>query len=101
MADVLKTLYSGTLGTSSTTLYTVPASTTTIIKQITLANKTASAATATITFDGMNIVPAKSIPANDALIVPLYSVLGAGKIIAGLAGTASAIDCTICGVEVS
>lgn len=101
MPNTPKTLASGTLGTSSTTLYTVPGSTTTIVKEIVLCNKTGSAATATITFDGKNIVAAKSIPANDTLVIPLSSVIAAGKIIAGLAGTASAIDYYISGVEVT
>jgi len=100
MADTLKTLYSGTLGTGSGTLYTVPASTTTIVTELILANKTSSAATATITFDGKTIVGAKSIPANDSLVIKLNSVLETTKIIAGLAGTGSAIDCYISGIEV-
>lgn len=101
MADTLKTIYKGTLGTASTTLYTVPASTTAIIKEIILCNKTASAATATITFDSWNIVAAKSIAANDTLVIELHSILETGKILAGLAGTASAIDCFISGIEVA
>lgn len=101
MAYTPKTLASGTLGTSSTTLYTVPASTTAIVKEVVLCNKTGSAATATITFDGKNIIAAKSIPANDTLVVPLSSVLATGKIIAGLASAGSAIDHYISGIEVN
>lgn len=101
MADTLKQLYKGTLGTSSATLYTVPASTTAIIKEIVLANKTATDATATITFDGVNIVPAKKVPANDALVVELHSIMPTATIIAGLAGTASAIDIYVSGIEVA
>ena len=101
MADTLKTLYGGTLGTASATLYTVPASTTAIIKEIVLCNKTASAATATITFDGINIVAAKSIAANDTLVIELHSIFAATKILAGLSGTASAIDCFVSGIEVA
>jgi len=100
VADTLKTLYSGTLGTASASLYTVPASTTTIIKEIILCNKTSSAVTATITFDGINIVGGKSIAANDTLVIELHSILLAGKIIAGLSNTASAVDCFISGIEV-
>lgn len=100
MADTLKTLYSGTLGTASATLYTVPASTTAIIKEIVLCNKTASAATATITFDGINIVNGKSIASNDTLVIELHSILATTKILAGLAGTDAAIDCFVSGIEV-
>lgn len=100
MADTLKNLYKGTLGTSSTTLYTVPASTKTIVKEIVLCNKTASAATATVSFGGINVVAGKSIPANDSLIIEYHSIMEAGTIIAGFAGTASTIDIYISGVEV-
>lgn len=101
MADTLKNLYSGELGTVSATLYTVPVSTTTIVKEIILANKTATATTATIKFAGSNIIATKSIPSNDTLIVPLTSILIAGALIEGLAGTATAIDCYISGIEVA
>lgn len=93
-------IYNGTLGTANATLATVPTAKTYIIKEITLANKTAAAATATIKFDGVNIVPAKSVGANDALVVDLSSVITATKLIEGLAGTASAIDVRISGLEV-
>lgn len=100
MADTLKQLYKGTLTTSSATLYTVPTSTTAIIKEIILTNKTDTAATATITFDGSTIVGAKSIAANDTLVIELHSIIPAAAIIAGLAGTGSAIDIYISGIEV-
>jgi len=100
MADTLKNLYKGTLGTSSATLYTVPASTATIVKEITICNKTATDATATIMFDGANIVCGKTVTKNDTYIIELHSILETGKIIAGLAGTASAIDIYISGIEV-
>jgi hypothetical protein len=101
MADTLKTLYKGTLGTGSATLYAVPASTTTIVKEIILCNKTASATTASIAFDGGNIVAAKSIPANETLVIELHSILETTKIITGMAGTASAIDVFVSGIEVA
>lgn len=101
MADVLKKLGSGTLTTSSATLYTAPASTQAIVKCITLCNKTSSAATATITFDSVNIINTHSIAAYDSLVVPLTHIIEAEDLIAGLAGTGSAIDYYISGMEVS
>lgn len=101
MADTLKTLYKGTLGTASATLYTVPLVTKGIVKEIILCNKTATDATATITFDGASIVGAKTIAAKDTLVIELHSVLEAEKIIAGLAGTVTAIDVFISGIEVA
>lgn len=101
MADTLKRLSNSTLGTSSGTLYTVPTLTKAIVKEIVLCNKTATDATATITFNGFTVVGAKTVPKNDTLVIELHTIMEAGTIIAGLAGTASAIDCYISGIEVA
>jgi len=101
MADTLKKLYNGVLADGSATLYTVPEATTTIAKEITLCNKSGAAVTATITFDSTTIVGAKSIDAHDTLVIELHSILDASDIIAGLAGAAASIDCTISGIEIA
>ena len=101
MADNLKNLYKGTLANSSATLYTVPALTKTILKEIVLCNKTALDATVTVTLDGINIVCGKTIAKNDTYVIEFHSIVEAGKIIAALAGTASAIDIYISGIEVA
>lgn len=101
MASTEVRIYRGTLGTSSTTLGTVPASKKWIITEIWLANKTGTATTATITLGGTTLVPAKQIPANDALPIPCKTLALASEVIAGFAGAGSAIDCVISGVEVT
>ena len=101
MVDTLKQLYKGTLGTGSATLYTVPTLTTAIIKEIVLANKTVTDVATTITFDGINIVAGKKVPANDSLVIELHSIIPASAIIAGLAGVATSIDVYVSGIEVS
>lgn len=101
MADVLKKLASGTLGTANATLYTAPAATQAIVKNIVLTNKTGTAATATIKFDGINIAAAHSIAAYDSLVIPMTHIIEATKLIEGLAGTVTAIDYYISGIEVS
>ncbi len=101
MTDTLKNLAKGVLGSTSAPLYTVPANTIAIVKEIILANKTAGAVTATVTFDNIIIVPAKSIPANDALVIELHSIIEAGKVIAGSAGAGASIDYYISGIEVA
>ena len=100
MADTLKKLTNGTLGTVNATLYTTPASTTTIVKSIIIANKTAVDATATITFNGTNIVPAHIVPANDSIPLQLTAILDATTLIEGLSGTTASIDYYISGIEV-
>jgi hypothetical protein len=101
MADTLKCLAAGTLTASSATLYTAGSSTTVIVKEIILCNKTSSAATATMTFAGTNVIYAKSIAVDDTLVIELHSILSASAVIAGLASAASAIDYYISGIEVS
>lgn len=101
MAVTAKRLYKGTAGTSATTAYTVPASTTTIVKNIVLTNKTASAATATITIAGIEVINNYSVAANDTVVIDLSLVMSATETITVLAGTASAINVYISGVEVA
>ena len=101
MAETLKELFDGELTTTSTTLYTVAASATVIVTEIIVANKTATDTSATIRLGNSQVIPNKTIPANDALVVKLYSTLSAGKTITGSAGASSAIDCRISGVEIT
>lgn len=100
MADTLKNLYGGTLGTSSATLYTVPASTKAILKEIILCNKTSTDTTATIIVNGITVIGGKNIPKSETYVVEFHSIIEAEKIITGLAGTSSAIDIYISGIEV-
>ncbi|MED5042764.1 hypothetical protein P9848_12600 [Geobacillus stearothermophilus] len=101
MAATAKRLYKGTAGTSVTTAYTVPASTTTIVKNIVMTNKTGSAATITITIAGVEVVNNYSVAANDTVVIDLSLVMSATETITVQAGTANAINVYISGVEVS
>jgi hypothetical protein len=101
-----KRLYLGQPGTSATTLYTVPANTTTILKSIVMTNTTGTAATVTIGINGTaaanQIVPAVSVGANDTKIVDgVNIILNTGDTLQALQGTASAITLVISGAEVS
>lgn len=95
-----KKLYNGKPGTTSATLATAASGVKTIVKEVTLANTTAAAATITIAFDGTEVLASKTVPANDTIILALSSVLDAGDLITGSQATASAIAVTISGVEV-
>lgn len=101
MADTLKKLYRGQPGTANATLYTVPASTKTIIKSVTIANTSASAATITLKAGGQVFVPGMSIDANSIVVINDVGILEAGELIEGLQGTASAISVWISGMEVA
>jgi hypothetical protein len=99
MAVVSKVLARVAASTSSTTLYTTPSGSTAVVTNIVISNPTTSAITATITLDSVNLVPAVSINANSLFSFDLKQVLGATKIIAGLASSTSAAF-HISGVEI-
>jgi hypothetical protein len=104
MATLTQALARTAAATSSTTLYTVPSTTTiTVVSNIVLANAATSASTATIAIDGVTIVPAVSIPANSLVGFDLKQVIPANatpKVITGFAST-TAVSIHISGVEIS
>jgi len=104
MTVTSKALSRTAAATSSTTLYTVPSTTTvTVVTNIVLANAATSASTSTIALDGVVVVPAVSIPANSLVGFDLKQVLdasGTPKIITGFAST-TAVSIHISGVEIN
>ena len=100
MATTTKALARTAAATSSTTLYTVPSSTTTVVTNIVVANSAASAATFTITLDGIDLFKTVAIAANSTASIDLKQVLATTKIIAGFA-SATTVNFHISGVEVA
>lgn len=100
MATLTRALARTAAATSSTTLYTVPSSTTTVISNIAVANTGGSAGTFTITIDGVALHSATSVPANTTVYIDVKQVLATTKIIAGFA-SATSINFHISGVEIS
>jgi len=100
MATVTKALFRGAAATSSTTLYTVPASTTTVISNIAVANGAATAATFTILLDDIELQKDSTIAANSTVYIDLKQVLDTTKTIKGLA-SAITVDFHISGVEIA
>jgi hypothetical protein len=91
------------LTTSGQTLYTVPASKTSIIKQIVVTNVTGSAATFSL-YIGSAATPnalfsATSVAANDTVIINLSQVLTQNEILTALASANSTLNITISGIE--
>lgn len=101
MSTVAKRLYKGTAGTTSTTAYTVPAGTTTIVKNIILTNKTTSSATITVIIAGAEVIYQYEVTAKDTVTIDLSTVMNATETIMLLAGTASTINVYISGIEVT
>lgn len=106
MANTVKKLsHSALTATTTTTLYTVPASTTTIIKEILLCNTDTSARTVTIqagstTGVADRILSALSLAPGETKILSLSTVLLTTETITGGASVTSVVSCLISGVEV-
>lgn len=106
MADTAKRLYGPARpATTTATLYTVPGSTTAIIRNIHIANPTGSAATATLGIGadaaGIRLFDAFSVPAGEVLDWSGFLVLAAAEILTGMQGTLNAMTFTVSGVEVT
>jgi hypothetical protein len=100
MAVTPKRLYKGTPTTTVATAYTVPASTTTIVKNIILTNTTSSDAKVSVLLGGVSIVEQVTISAYSTSTIDLSAVLNGAEIIEVWQGTASACRMYISGVEV-
>jgi hypothetical protein len=87
MATTIKAFGRGAFATSSATLYTVPASTTSLVTNIIVTNENAAEQTFTITLDSTSIFYQTVITANSTVTLDLKQALAATKIIAGLASS--------------
>ena len=100
MATVTKALARASAATSSTTLYTVPSATTTVITNIAVANTAGSAGTFTLLLDDVDLHTTTAIAANTTIYIDCKQVLAAAKTIKGFA-SATTIDFHISGVEIA
>jgi hypothetical protein len=100
MATATKVLARTAAATSSTTLYTVPGATTTVVSNIAVTNTSGSAQTFTLTLNGVALHTTTAIAENSTAYIDLKQVLEATQVIAGLA-SATSVNFHISGVEVS
>ena len=100
MATVTKTLFRGAAATSSATLYTVPASTTTVITNIGVTNTSSSTQSYTLSFNGVIFADTISITAKDTVVIDLKQLVAATNTITGFA-SATSVNFHISGVEIS
>ena len=98
-SDTSITLYRGAAATSSTTLYTSPASVAVAVTNIAIVNDTASAATATINLATIPLVSSIALAANTTQFIDLEQIIYNGETITGSAST-TAVDFHIAGYEV-
>lgn len=98
-----KSFYRGAAATTSTTLYTAPnSSTTAVITSIMVTNTATTAATYTLSIDGVVAFSAVSIDANATIAADVRQVLPADatpKSVTGLA-SATTVNFHISGVEI-
>ena len=100
MATTSKALARTAASTSSTTLYTVPSSTTTVVTNVLVANTASTAATFDLSLDDVQIANDVSVAANSITVIDLKQVLAQNKTIKGLA-SATTVNFHISGVEIA
>jgi len=100
MPTVSKQLSRVAASTSPVTLYTTPASTTTVVTNIVVTNTAATAATFTINLNAIALFTTSTIAANSSAFIDLKQVLTAAQLISGSA-SAITVNFHISGVELS
>jgi len=107
MADTAKRLVGPVplTTTPATTVYTVPPSTTTILRSVHVNNESAATATFTLSIGtdgaGKRLWSAVDVPTKESFDWSGFIVMTAAEIIQSSAGTATALTLTISGVEVA
>lgn len=100
MANTFKVLFRGAATTGSSTLYTVPALTTTLITTVVVTNTAASVATFTLGLNAVSLATTVTVPANDSAVLEIKQIVAAGQTITGLA-SATTVNFHISGLEIS
>ena len=100
MANTFKILYRGAAPTSSTTLYTTPASTNTLITTFIISNTTAADQTFTITAGGQELASGSTVAPNDSTIIEFKTLMDAADTITAFASSAS-VKFHVTGLEIS
>jgi hypothetical protein len=101
MAATPKNLFRGAATTNTaTTLYTVPASTTTVVSNIAVTNTSASNQTYTLSLNGTALATTVLVTANSTVFIDLKQVLVATNLIQGGA-SATSVNFHIGGVEIA
>ena len=100
MATTTKALFRGAAATSSTTLYTVPSSTTTVLTNIAVTNTAGTAGTFTLLLDDVSLHTTAAIAANTTAYIDCKQVLATTKTVKGSA-SATTINFHISGVEIN
>jgi hypothetical protein len=102
MANAFKNYTSASIGTSPTTVYTVPALTTSILLGFNLANTTTSSVDVSVELSGVSIVKDTPVPSGSALSVLDGKLIAeAGDTITVTSSAATSIDVILSVMEQS
>lgn len=100
MPNTFKVLFRGAASTSNTTLYTAPASTTTLISSVIVTNTASAEATYDISLNDVVLANDVAVPGNDSAILEIKQVIETGQTIKGLA-SATTVNFHISGLEIT
>jgi hypothetical protein len=100
MATTTKALARQAAALTSTTLYTVPASTTTVVTNIVVTNTAGASGTFSLLLDDVSIATTVTVGSYDSTIIDMKQVLATTKTIKGFA-SATTINFHISGVEIA
>ncbi len=100
MANTFTVLFRGAAPTENTLLYTVPASTTTLVTSVTIANTDIADATFDIDLNGTLIAKDTRIAANDSITWEFKQVISEANTISGIASAAT-VNFHISGLEIT
>ena len=100
MATQQKVLFRGTVPTSSSSVYSVPSSTSAIITNIVIANTSGTEATVTLSIGGVEVLGSTKIVENTSLFADVKQVLNEFDAIE-LSASANGCTAHISGVEIS
>lgn len=101
MPVAAKALFRGAATTTtSTTLYTVPTSTTAVVTNLVITNTAGTAGTFTMSLADVAFGTSIAVPANDSTVLDIKQVLSVGQTIKGGA-SATSISFHISGVEIT
>lgn len=102
MASTFKNYTSSSVGTTPVTIYTVPASTTSVTIGLSLANVTASQVTVDVQVAGVYVIKAAPIPAGSALsVLDGKIILEAADVLEVTSSAASSVDVILSVLEQS
>lgn len=100
MATTSKILFRGAASLTSTTLYTTPSATTTVVTDIVITNTASASGTYELLLNDVVLAKTVTVGANDSTIIQLKQPLTATQTIKGLA-SATTVNFHISGVEIA